>query len=407
MNKLDVLYEGWGEALHLGTLAEHQGQVAFEYSKEALQRALELSPYRYPLRAEAYTKRSADRPRTPGFIDDALPDGWGLLLMDRTLQRAGYDSPALTDLDRLAIVGDDAFGALHFRPSRELAPIYRDIELLDVARASRQVQEDKDTELLPLLCKHGSPHGARPKASVWRMPDGRLTTAVTEGAEPCLVKFPAMNERREVCAIEQVYAELARLAGIEMMPSWYVDLSAIKGSAFVVSRFDRAAGLRVPVQTFAAWLDVNFREAQLAYEQLLVLTRMSTNSREEVDKMFLRCVFNVAMHNRDDHLKNFSLRMSRDGAWRLSPAYDLTYSEGIGGEHTSPVMGKGRNIARADLLGLAKKTGIRPKAATAAIDQVLDAAGQWDSLAAAYPILKTTRSRIGSVIRAHAAKLLG
>ena len=71
--------------------------------------------------------------------------------------------------------------------------------------------------------------------------------------------------------------------------------------------------------------------------------------------MFVRAVFNVLAHNRDDHARKFSFIMERDGTWGLSPAYDLTYSQGPGGEHSTSVLGHGKATTREHLIALGKK----------------------------------------------------
>ncbi len=67
--------------------------------------------------------------------------------------------------------------------------------------------------------------------------------------------------------------------------------------------------------------------------------------------------FNVFAHNRDDHSNNFSFVY--DGRWRLSPAYDLTYSNSVGGEHATTVAGEGKNPTMNNILSVAKKAGIK------------------------------------------------
>ena len=85
--------------------------------------------------------------------------------------------------------------------------------------------------------------------------------------------------------------------------------------------------------------------------------------------MYRMMVFNVLTHNRDDHAKNFAFLMDDEGEWRLAPAYDLTYS-GPGGEHTTDVAGKGRDITEGDMLNVAKDAGIEASKAKVIIDQV-------------------------------------
>ena len=73
MNKLQVIYNGWGEHWTVGALAEEGAALLFEYSPEALARELELSPLRVPLRAPAYARGEAFFGGLPGFIADVLP----------------------------------------------------------------------------------------------------------------------------------------------------------------------------------------------------------------------------------------------------------------------------------------------------------------------------------------------
>lgn len=98
-------YEGWGERWLLGTLADDGRRLLFEYSAEALRQGLELSPRHLGLRAAAYGDFPDHQMRLPGLVADALPDGWGLLLMDRLFRKQGRDPVALSPLERLAFIG--------------------------------------------------------------------------------------------------------------------------------------------------------------------------------------------------------------------------------------------------------------------------------------------------------------
>ena len=104
MKKLHVIYAGWGERWTLGALADTGQQILFEYSPQAIQQGLELAPLRAPL---AHVGAITGEPffmGLPGLIADALPDGWGLLLMDRAFRRAGRMSASISPLDRLAFI---------------------------------------------------------------------------------------------------------------------------------------------------------------------------------------------------------------------------------------------------------------------------------------------------------------
>ena len=120
MKKLQVLYCGWGQRWVLGTLAQTPSGVFFEYSAEAVERGLQLSPLKMPLpiagAASVALRGPAHNHGLPGFIADALPDGWGMLLMDRAFARAGRLPHTVSVLERLAVVGHSAMGALAFEP---------------------------------------------------------------------------------------------------------------------------------------------------------------------------------------------------------------------------------------------------------------------------------------------------
>ncbi|VAX07821.1 hypothetical protein MNBD_ALPHA03-1204 [hydrothermal vent metagenome] len=104
------------------------------------------------------------------------------------------------------------------------------------------------------------------------------------------------------------------------------------------------------------------------YLDLLRATQMLTKDIREVEKMFRLAVFNVLSHNQDDHSKNFSFLMDEAGQWKASPAYDLTYSSGVAGEHSTMVMGKGKNITKDDLIALGLEAGLKREA----VQQVLE-----------------------------------
>jgi serine/threonine-protein kinase HipA len=93
------------------------------------------------------------------------------------------------------------------------------------------------------------------------------------------------------------------------------------------------------MHTAGGLLHASFREPSLDYEGLLALTWQLTGSYAEVRQMFRRMAFNVFLYNRDDHAKNFAFLMEADGTWSLAPAYDLMYSTGMGGRHTTSIGG--------------------------------------------------------------------
>lgn len=405
--KLRVMDLGWGQRLPLGTLADAGGRLLFEFSPEAVARGVEASPLRAPLPRPGAQALALTGPAhshgLPGFIADALPDGWGLLLMDRALRRRGQDPRTVSVLDRLAMVGDRAPGALGFEPADAGdSDAWPALTLEQLALDTAAVLADPDAgsptqQLQRLFRLGGSAQGARPKALLrWR--DGQWwADGPGETGEPILVKFPAASEHAEACAIEQAYADLARRGGIEMPQTAHLALPR-PHAAFAARRFDRmdAPGgeQRVPLLSLAGLLDADFRLPSLDYASLLLATHRITGDYREVLKAFERCVFNVMTHNRDDHARNFAFVRDAAGAWRLSPAFDLTFSFGPGGEHTMSIAGQGRRLDRADLMRLAEQGGVKPADARRAIEHWREVLPALATLLADAPVRAATRREL-------------
>ncbi|SEB25368.1 type II toxin-antitoxin system HipA family toxin [Variovorax sp. YR216] len=407
MKKLTVIYAGWGELYPLGELADNGKQLLFEYTPEAMARGLELSPLNLKLRPAAYGDFPHHQYGLPGLIADSLPDGWGLALQDKLFRKKGFNPARVSPLDRLALVNSNSMGALVFEPPQAEPLEKADVDLLALANEVRDVMEDESVELLrELVVMGGSPHGARPKVLVnYDQASGRMVNSEYAAGVPWLVKFQAENEHKEVCAIEDLYASFARNCGLDVPQTQYFDLDK-KLAAFGIARFDRQEGQRAPIQTVAALLNANFRlPSSVDYTSFIRLTRFLTRDEREVIKAFERCVFNVVFNNRDDHAKNFSFRMTRAGAWQLSPAYDLTFCEGPGGEHQMDICGEALAPSRADLLKLAQQMGLKPKAAIDIIDNVVEKAGWFKAAAKNHAIRKATIDHISSAIEANRARM--
>lgn len=390
LEQVNVFYEGWGERWLWGTLASTTALtgrpvIVFEYSNDARQRGLELSSYTLPLEGPQLRRGFPDHQLDlPGPVYDSLPDGWGMLLMDRMFRRRSLSTARIGPLERLAYIGGNAMGAMKFEP---VAPEGQEpkvhIPLEELAADVQEVLQGEGGEFLEtLLLVGGSPQGARPKALVYRNPetDG-FTTAVTPGFEAWLIKFPAKEEHPEVCAIEMVYAECLRMCGIETPDTRYFSLPG-GSAAFASKRFDRQDGLRVPMQSLAAFTGADYRTpGVLDYVNFFRATQMCTNDVRQMAVAFERAVFNVAFHNRDDHPKNFAYLMSQAGHWRLAPAYDVTFCEGPGGYHQMDVMGEAQAISRAQMLRLANEAEMPQDVAGKMIDRICDVASQFAILA--------------------------
>lgn len=401
MKKIDVYYSGWGEHWKLGQLAADGREILFEYTPEALHQGLELSPFHLKLASNVYRNFPDHQLHLPGLIADSLPDGWGLYLMDKLFRKQGIPIEEISPLDRLSFLGNRALGALCFEPALPQSLEPQDLTILEIAKeVHKLVEGDASTVLPQLAIMGGSPQGARPKIVVnYDLKSKKISTSPSLVENPWLIKFPAARENNEVCAIEFLYAQLAKEAGLEMVETDYFDLGK-NFSAFGMRRFDRVNGLRVPVHTLAGVLNANFRiPSSVDYLSFLRLTHLLTKDERETLMAFRQCVFNVVFHNRDDHSKNFSFLLDQKRNWKLTPSYDLTYSTGPGGEHQMDICGEGKNPGRSHLLTLAEKSNLNKKTCEQIIDQTITVAQKFKLEAKNRPIRKIKVQEIDHAIQ--------
>ena len=400
MKRLDVYLatrDCSGRGRLVGTLAESERRLYFEYAADFLDDPLWLSPFKLPPEPGLHEHRDLAFGPLFGLFDDSLPDGWGLLLMDRYFRRQGVLLDGVSPLDRLAYLGRRTMGALTYYPPAEIDELDPSIlDLHDMAREAYLVLEGKGEDVLPqLLRAGGSPGGARPKVLVGACGDHMISgeDELPKGYTGWLVKFPAREDASEDGRIEYAYSEMARAAGV-MMPQTRL-FTTTQGEAFFgVERFDRQRSERRHVQTFGNLIHSNFRVPSCDYEMLLRVTRILTKNQSDALRVFRLMVFNILVHNRDDHVKNFAFILTAEGDWRFAPAYDLTFAAGPGGEHTMTVAGEGRHPALAHVLTVAKGAGIEAGQARAIVDEVTAAVADWPRFADAAGIAAREARRI-------------
>jgi serine/threonine-protein kinase HipA len=385
----------------VGRLATRDGRIYFEYDATFLASGLELSPFGLPLRAGV-----TEGPRTPfdglhGLFDDSLPDGWGRLLLEREMERIGVGRARLRPLDRLAWIGDRAMGALAYEPVLEGPRPPEVVELSRLASQTLEVLRGQADELVPgLLAVGGSPGGARPKALVWiRDDDTALYGREDPDADAWIIKFRSRGDDIDAGAVEFVYLEMARRAGIQVPEARLFGRGAKEPGFVGLRRFDRGrGGRRAHVHTLCGLLHADHRLPSATYEDLLAATRALTRDEREVRAQFRRMVFNVLAHNRDDHTRNHAFTLDDEGQWRLAPAYDLTHASGPGGEHSMSVGGDGRSPDVDAFARCADKAGLEPGIVAESVEVVRAALADFDELADQAGITAGTRRRIRRVI---------
>ncbi len=400
---LNIALDFGEDPIYVGRLASKGGRIYFEYDAGFIKHKLEISPFNLPLKFGVQSFDPTLFEGLPGVCNDSLPDGWGRLLLDRSLRAKGIMPDGFSVLDRLAHVGHTGMGALIYEPDCSEGAEHGTINLDLLAEQSRQIIAGNSEEVFQkLLALNGSSAGARPKAMIGVNKDkSNIIQGIQDlkpGYSPWLVKFSNNLDGRDAGAIEYVYSLMAREAGLEIMDTHLFTAEKSTGY-FATKRFDRLArGKRMHMHTASGLLHSDFRVPALDYQDLIKATMVLTRDIREAQKMYGLAVFNVLSHNRDDHAKNFSFLMNKAGKWRLAPAYDLTFSSGPGGEQSTLVMGEGKDPGVKHLLKLAKTADLSKTKAQHNIDKAMAALAGWSALAKAHGISKANIKRIGGVI---------
>lgn len=393
--KLDVSLGG----RRVGVLARDEDKnIWFEYDPKWIAAGFDLAPKTMDFAAKAQRAKGDAFAGLHGVFSDSLPDGWGVLLMDREFKRRFDWNPyEIAPLDRLAYIGSRAMGALEYSPVYEQESVPNQVDLSALAKSVDAVLRDKEDKVLnQLRIQGGSPGGARPKVTIARSDASSSCLSgfqiLPEGYSHWIVKFRSKNDPIDMGRIERAYAEMASLADIAMPPT---DLIAVgegneREDCFAVKRFDRYGqdGKR-HILSLAGLLYADFRTPCMDYDGILAATGGLTQDRSQVERAFRLMTFNVLAHNKDDHVKNFAFVHYGHEGWKLSPAFDLTFSAGMGGEHMTAIGGHG-NPSLEHILKIGKKHRIAH--ATQIIDKVRFALAQWPTLAKKWDL--TTESAV-------------
>lgn len=367
----------------IGRLAMADGSAQLEWSAELIATKLRIDPLLYPPEPGLQAARGREFDGLHGFLADSLPDTWGRLLMKRWLEKAGVRLETLTAVDQLALVGNNGRGALVYQPATTPVGDTGAIDLDALAEQSQLLLLGEGTDLIDTLARlGGASGGARPKVSIGIATDGSLCqNAAIDGHDEWIVKFRAMIDPVDIGPVEEAYARMARAAGIDMAPSRL--LPARDGFGyFATRRFDRPSpGRRLHMVSLAGALEALPDVPSIDYDGMLRATSAITRHAGDVEQAFRRMVFNILTHNRDDHARQHSYLMDANGEWRLAPAYDLTFSNGPGGEHYLAVEGEGRTPTRLQVIALGRRHGLSDRRIAEIIDRVRDALADWPVIA--------------------------
>lgn len=332
-----VHWKGMAGPQLIGILSVHQAKgkkaFSFEYDTSWLKtgRKFLLDPeigffsgLQYPNQKENF-----------GVFLDSMPDTWGRTLMKRrailNAKESNTKVPTLYDIDFLLGVYDESrMGALRFKldPNGDFldnslvssVPPWSSIR--ELQNAAMSLENDRNNNeikkwLTILIAPGSSLGGARPKANI-----------MDNQKELWIAKFPSKTDVIDKAAWEYLVYELAILAGIKMAPSKIEKIMG-KHQTFFTKRFDREGNERIhfsSAMTMTGNTEVHVRDSPASYLEIAeFISNFGINIEENLNQLWRRIVFNIAVSNTDDHLRNHGFLLTNEG-WELSPAFDLNAS---------------------------------------------------------------------------------
>ncbi|MEP6832541.1 MAG: type II toxin-antitoxin system HipA family toxin [Gemmatimonas sp.] len=404
----------WGRTIGAVSDEGDGGACTFQYDSEFAQSGIQLSPLVMPLAVPPYAFPALPRETfhgLPGLLADSLPDRFGNALINAWLATQGRQADSFGALERLCYTGTRGMGALEFAPN--LGPRSRaakQIEIDSLVQLAGEVltnqnnllahfdEEGKAQALKDILSVGTSAGGARAKAVIaWNAETKEVRSgqiSAGDGFEYWILKFDGVkgNKDKELedatgfGAIEYAYYRMAQAAGIAMSECRLLEESGRRH--FMTRRFDRlAGGEKVHMQSLCALAHFDFNHAgAYSYEQALLTMRQLKLPMHEIEEQFRRMVFNIVARNQDDHVKNIAFLMNKQGEWRLSPAFDVTYSYNPNGlwtaAHQMTMNGKRDGFVLADFAACAKVAQMKRGFVMSTIDKIQAAVRRWPEFAA-------------------------
>ena len=392
----------------LGTFRwdERYAVAQFEYADSFVGRGIEPAPIMMPVReGRVYSFGDIGKETfkgLPGMLADSLPDTYGRALFDRWLALTGRQSG--NSIETLCFLGKRCMGALEFEPAMDMPynsntriEIDALVNVASEALAEKKdfganLSDDKKAAIAEIVRLGTSAGGQRAKAIIaYNKNTGEVRSGQVDapaGFDYYLIKLDGvtaeagLRETQNFGRLEYSFYRLVKECGIEMSECSLIEENG--RAHFLTKRFDRVNGEKVHMQTLCAVAHYDYRLLRAySYEQAFNVMRTLRLPYSQAQEMFRRIVFNVVVRNQDDHTKNISFLMDKNGKWRLSPAYDMGFSYNPDGgwtsQHQMSINGKFDGITRSDLLEIAKRDNI--KGAAEIIDQVSTVASGWGSIA--------------------------
>jgi serine/threonine-protein kinase HipA len=391
----------WGQrAGAVAPLAGRPGVYEFQYTADFARTGLELSPLYMPLVANRRYSFPGLNPETyhglPGLLADSLPDNFGNALINEYLVRKGTRPQDITTLQRLLYIGRRGVGALEFEPAeldRDSEAVAAPLQMAQLVEDARRALRGEFTKIAENIIEVGSSAGgARAKAVIgWNPTTHEIVSGqfdLPEGFEHWILKFDvdldgSLSYSRGFGRIEYAHYRMALAAGIQMSESRLHEEN--DRAHFMTRRFDRQGNRKIHMHSLCGLAHLDFNTPSVhGYEQYLRTILQLNLGAPAVEQAWLRCAFNVAAVNCDDHTKNLAFLMDETGRWSLSPAYDMCFAHNPAPgkwtrQHQMLVGGKAWDITEEDLLELARNFDVRHSRAL--LEGVIDAVARWPQFA--------------------------
>ena len=364
---------GDGKKVLVGQLLLDETQGRFKYAKAYLDnpKAFALDPINLPLNSDVHENpRTRETPGVFGVLIDAGPDEWGRRQLTKTRV-----PPPVTNIEFLLAASGEGVGALHFTaqikdkprptPPRPFENLVHLQQIADDIESGREV----DRSLEPYFFHGSGLGGARPK------------TLIEHEGRNWIAKFNRDIDLVDMCKVEWVSMRMAREAGIEVPDVEFTETA--RGPVVLVERFDRSSDEQHHLVSVASLINkfdiTQFDEAAMSYPGIFQLgNRIGTSTVDLAEHMLRRMLFNIAIGNTDDHLRNHAFyKKASEAEYLLTPGYDIVPNTGLQGSHAIALGSFGSTPSRDNIEAAAHRMGIDRKRAVKIGEEVLAVTESW------------------------------
>jgi serine/threonine-protein kinase HipA len=364
---------GRGEKVLAGQLLVDESKGRFKYARAYTERpdAFPLDPINLPLNADVHVNvRTRETPGVFGVLIDAGPDEWGRRQLSKTRR-----PPPVTDVEFLLAASGEGVGALHFTAEIRDTPKptpdrpFENLVHLQCIAEDIEAGREVDRSLEPYFFHGSGLGGARPK------------TLIEHESRGWIAKFNRDSDLVDMCRVEYATMRMARAAGIDVPDVMLTETA--RGPVVLVERFDcsdEGQHHLISVASLINKFDITqFDESAMSYPGINQLAkRIGSHTAELPAVIYRRMLFNVAIGNTDDHLRNhaFYKRAGRPD-YELTPAYDIVPNVGLQGSHAIALGEFGSTPSRDNLQAARHRMGLPQEEAVEIAREILAVTGTW------------------------------